>query len=252
MNSDILQSPKIRIALVDDHLVVRKALCKMLAELSNIEVVFDAADGKQFLALLAQQPIDVVLLDLEMPVMNGWQTIKALQEAVNKPKIIVLTMHADLTIAAEMLSAGANAYLLKECSIDEMQDAIVSVFNGGEFDNTLAKKVKELSQVHPAQSFTKAPFELDERQMKLLQLICDGFTSKQIGELLATSKKNIDRLRTQLMKKFDVSTANELIRVAILYGFYKPRSNHQINTELQSQEEEALKRRMARLMNGEE
>ena len=72
MNSDILQSPKIRIALVDDHLVVRKALCKMLAELSNIEVVFDAADGKQFLALLEQQPIDVVLLDLEMPVMNGW------------------------------------------------------------------------------------------------------------------------------------------------------------------------------------
>ena len=243
---------KIRIALVDDHLVVRKALCKMLADLPNIEVVFDAADGKQFLEHLAVQPVDVVLLDLEMPVMNGWQTIKALQQLEVKPKIIVLTMHADLTIAAEMLSAGANAYLLKECSIDEMQDAIVSVYNGGKFDNSLANKVKELNQVNPAQSFTKAPFELDERQMKLLQLICDGFTSKQIGELLATSKKNIDRLRTQLMKKFEVSTGNELIRVAILYGFYKPRSNQQISTELQSQEEEALKRRMARLMNGEE
>ena len=243
---------KIRIALVDDHLVVRKALCKMLADLPNIEVVFDAADGKQFLEHLAVQPVDVVLLDLEMPVMNGWQTIKALQQLEGKPKIIVLTMHADLTIAAEMLSAGANAYLLKECSIDEMQDAIVSVYNGGKFDNSLANKVKELNQVNPAQSLTKAPFELDERQMKLLQLICDGFTSKQIGELLATSKKNIDRLRTQLMKKFEVSTGNELIRVAILYGFYKPRSNQQISTELQSQEEEALKRRMARLMNGEE
>lgn len=243
---------KIRIALVDDHLVVRKALCKMLADLPDIEVVFDAADGRQFLEQLAVQKVDVVLLDLEMPVMNGWQTIKALQQSEVKPKIIVLTMHADLTIAAEMLSAGANAYLLKECSIDEMQDAIVSVFNRGKFDNSLIKKVKELNQVHPVQSFTKAPFELDERQMKLLQLICDGFTSKQIGELLATSKKNIDRLRTQLMKKFEVSTGNELIRVAILYGFYKPRSNQQISTELQSQEEEALKRRMARLMNGEE
>jgi DNA-binding NarL/FixJ family response regulator len=243
---------KIRIALVDDHLVVRKALCKMLADLPDIEVVFDAADGRQFLEQLAVQKVDVVLLDLEMPVMNGWQTIKALQQSEVKPKIIVLTMHADLTIAAEMLSAGANAYLLKECSIDEMQDAIVSVFNRGKFDNSLIKKVKELNQVNPVQSFTKAPFELDERQMKLLQLICDGFTSKQIGELLATSKKNIDRLRTQLMKKFEVSTGNELIRVAILYGFYKPRSNQQISTELQSQEEEALKRRMARLMNGEE
>jgi DNA-binding NarL/FixJ family response regulator len=243
---------KIRIALVDDHLVVRKALCKMLADLPDIEVVFDAADGRQFLEQLAVKKVDVVLLDLEMPVMNGWQTIKALQQSEVKPKIIVLTMHADLTIAAEMLSAGANAYLLKECSIDEMQDAIVSVFNRGKFDNSLIKKVKELNQVNPVRSFTKAPFELDERQMKLLQLICDGFTSKQIGELLATSKKNIDRLRTQLMKKFEVSTGNELIRVAILYGFYKPRSNQQISTELQSQEEEALKRRMARLMNGEE
>lgn len=243
---------KIRIALVDDHLVVRKALCKMLADLPDIEVVFDAADGRQFLEQLAVKKVDVVLLDLEMPVMNGWQTIKALQQSEVKPKIIVLTMHADLTIAAEMLSAGANAYLLKECSIDEMQDAIVSVFNRGKFDNSLIKKVKELNQVNPVQRFTKAPFELDERQMKLLQLICDGFTSKQIGELLATSKKNIDRLRTQLMKKFEVSTGNELIRVAILYGFYKPRSNQQISTELQSQEEEALKRRMARLMNGEE
>lgn len=243
---------KIRIALVDDHLVVRKALCKMLADLPDIEVVFDAADGRQFLEQLAVQKVDVVLLDLEMPVMNGWQTIKALQQSEVKPKIIVLTMHADLTIAAEMLSAGANAYLLKECSIDEMQQAIVAVHATGDFDNLLSKKVMELQQDIAAKSIVVRPFELDERQAKLLQLICDGFTSKQIGEFMATSKKNIDRLRTQLMKKFEVSTGNELIRVAILYGFYKPRSNQQISTELQSQEEEALKRRMARLMNGEE
>lgn len=249
---NISSHDKIRIALVDDHLVVRKALCKMLADLPNIEVVFDAADGKQFLEQLAVQKVDVVLLDLEMPVMNGWQTIKALQQFEGKPKIIVLTMHADLTIAAEMRSAGANAYLLKECSIDEMQQAIVAVHATGDFDNLLSKKVKELQQDIAAKSIVVRPFELDERQAKLLQLICDGFTSKQIGEFMATSKKNIDRLRTQLMKKFEVSTGNELIRVAILYGFYKPRSNQQISTELQSQEEEALKRRMARLMNGEE
>lgn len=243
---------KIRIALVDDHHVVRKALCKMLAELSNIEVVFDAANGELFLTELSQQQIDVVLLDLEMPVMNGWQTIEALQELPNKPKIVVLTMHADLTVAAEMLSAGANAYLLKECAIDEMQQAIEAVHTSGVFDNIMSQHVQEFNQTNSVQNKPKAPFELDERQLKLLQLICDGFTSKQIGELMATSKKNIDRLRTNLMKKFDVGSGNELIRVAILYGYYKPRSNQQINSEMQNQELEAQQRRLARLMEGNE
>jgi DNA-binding NarL/FixJ family response regulator len=243
---------KIRIALVDDHQVVRKALCKMLCDLPNIEVVFDAADGKRFLQDLERHPVDVVLLDLEMPVMNGWQTIKALQLLAQRPKIIVLSMHADLSIAAEMLQAGANAYLLKECSIDEMQQAIEAVHAYGAFDNILSEKVKDLQNSVSNRFTPNAPFELDERQAKLLQLICDGFTSKQIGEFMSTSKKNVDRLRTQLMKKFEVSTGNELIRVAILYGLYKPRSNQQITTERQIQEQEATKRRLARLVEGEE
>lgn len=243
---------KIRIALVDDHQVVRKALCKMLAELSNIEVIFDAANGQLFLDELSQQQIDVVLLDLEMPVMNGWQTIEALQELHNKPKIVVLTMHADPAIAAEMLSAGANAYLLKECSIDEMQQAIEAVHAFGHFDNIMSQQVIEFNQTNSVQNTPSALFELNERQYKLLQLICDGFTSKQIGEHMATSKKNIDRLRTQLMKKFDVGSGNELIRVAILYGYYKPRSNQQISNEMQNQELEAKQRRLARLMEGNE
>ena len=220
---------KIKVALVDDHHVVRKALCKMLVDLPTIEVAFDAADGKQFLEELTHHHIDVVLLDLEMPVMNGWQTIKALQAVTLKPKIIVLTMHADHAVAAEMLNAGADAYLLKECSIDEMQQA------------------RELLASMSDRPIPTTPFELNERQIKLLHLICDGFTSMQISDQMATSKKNIDRMRTQLMKKFDVSSGNELIRVAILYGLYKPRSNQQISTELQNQELESQKRRLARL-----
>lgn len=238
---------KIKIALVDDHHVVRKALCKMLSDLPTVKVVFDAADGKQFLEDLSHHQIDVVLLDLEMPIMNGWQTIKALQEFAFKPKIIVLTMHADHAVAAEMLNAGADAYLLKECSIDEMQQAIEQVHLIGWYDNAMSQQAKELLASKPDQSIPTAPFELNERQIKLLHLICDGFTSLQISDQMATSKKNIDRMRTQLMKKFDVSSGNELIRVAILYGLYKPRSNQQISTELQNQELESQKRRLARL-----
>jgi DNA-binding NarL/FixJ family response regulator len=238
---------KIKVALVDDHHVVRKALCKMLVDLPTIEVAFDAADGNQFLEELTHHHIDVVLLDLEMPVMNGWQTIKALQTVILKPKIIVLTMHADHAVAAEMLNAGADAYLLKECSIDEMQQAIEEVHLLGRYDNAMSQQARELLASMPDRPIPTAPFELNERQIKLLHLICDGFTSMQISDQMATSKKNIDRMRTQLMKKFDVSSGNELIRVAILFGLYKPRSNQQISTELQNQELESQKRRLARL-----
>lgn len=238
---------KIKVALVDDHHVVRKALCKMLSDLPTVKVAFDAADGKQFLEVLPHHQIDVVLLDLEMPIMNGWQTIKALQAFSLKPKIIVLTMHADHAVAAEMLNAGADAYLLKECSIDEMQQAIEEVHQIGRYDNAMSQQARELLAAMPDRPTPTAPFELNERQTKLLHLICDGFTSMQISDQMATSKKNIDRMRTQLMKKFDVSSGNELIRVAILYGLYKPRSNQQISTELQNQELESQKRRLARL-----
>lgn len=122
---------KIKIALVDDHEIVRNAIAKILREIPSLEFVFDAANGQDFLDQLNEKEIDVVLLDLEMPILNGIETLKVLKNHNSTVKVIMLTMHNDLDIAFELLSMGVNAYLLKESSINEMVEAITTVYEKG-------------------------------------------------------------------------------------------------------------------------
>jgi len=130
---------KIKIALVEDHLVVRKGLCAMLSMIPELDLVFDAANGQEFLDQIKEKEIDVVLLDLDMPIMNGIQTVKELKEMGSSIKIIMLTMHDDYEIAFDVLNDGVNAYLLKECTLDEMLDAIQKVHENAEYSNAFMK-----------------------------------------------------------------------------------------------------------------
>lgn len=227
---------KIRIALVEDHLVVRKGVARMLEELPELELVFDAANGQEFLEQLAEKEIDVVLLDLEMPIMNGYQTVKELKKRGSAVKIVMLTMHDDFEIAHEMMQEGVDAYLLKECSIEEMLEAIQKVHHNAAYSNAfmMNTQLNMLSEERKRNSKSEQ-FNLNERELMILKLICDGRKSLFISEKVHTSKKNIDLIRTKLMQKLNVSSANELIRVAILHGFYTPRTNIEIENELQNE-----------------
>jgi DNA-binding NarL/FixJ family response regulator len=232
VNAQELALQKIRIALVEDHLVVRKGVARMLEELPELELVFDAANGQEFLNQLAEKEIDVVLLDLEMPVMNGYQTLKELKKRGSAVKIVMLTMHDDFEIAHEMLQEGVDAYLLKECSIEEMLEAIQQVHIGATYSNAFMNKTLLNKHAEEQKRNTRREqLQLNERELMILKLICDGRKSLFISEKVHTSKKNIDLIRTKLMQKLNVSSANELIRVAILHGFYTPRTNVEIENE---------------------
>ena len=223
---------KIKIALVEDHFVVRKGLCAMLSMIPELDLVFDAANGQEFLDQIKEKEIDVVLLDLEMPIMNGIQTVKELKEMGSSIKIVMLTMHDDYEIAFDVLNDGVDAYLLKECTLDEMLDAIQKVHENAEYSNAFMKDtlIHNLAE-NRKNSFKMGLLKLSERDIKILKLICDGKTSQYISEYASTSKKNIDLIRSKLLTKFNVSSANELIRIAILNGFYKPRTNSEIEQE---------------------
>ena len=130
---------KIKIALVEDHFVVRKGICAMLSTIPELDLVFDAANGQEFLDQIKEKEIDVVLLDLEMPIMNGIQTVKELKEMGSSIKIVMLTMHDDYEIAFDVLNDGVDAYLLKECTLDEMLDAIQKVHENAEYSNAFMK-----------------------------------------------------------------------------------------------------------------
>ena len=223
---------KIKIALVEDHEIVRNAIAKILREIPSFEFVFDAANGQEFLDKLNEKEIDVVLLDLEMPVLNGIETLKELKNKNSPVKVIMLTTHNDLDIAFELLSMGVNAYLLKESSIKEMVEAITTVYEKGNYTNKIMNDAV-INSVATERKIKNRMFhlELSERELFVLKLICDGHTSKFIAGKILTSKKTVDYIRTQIMKKFDAKTSNELMRLSIINGLYTPRSNEEIMSE---------------------
>jgi DNA-binding NarL/FixJ family response regulator len=225
-------SQKIRLALVEDVQMVRSGIVKILAELPGCEFVFDAENGQDFLDQLATKPVDVVLLDIEMPVLNGIKTLEILKKQEFKVKVIMLTMHKDLDIAFEVLSKGADAYLLKESSNREMLEAITTVYADGKYSNHFMNEaiINSIATERKVKTRMKH-LDLDERDLKIIRMICDGVKGQEIANAVFTSKKNLDLLRTIIMKKFNVKSANELIRLSIINGFYTPRSNEEIELE---------------------
>lgn len=212
--------------------MVRSGIVKILAELPGCEFVFDAVNGQDFLDQLATKPIDVVLLDIEMPVLNGIKTLEILKKQESKVKVIMLTMHKDLDIAFEVLSKGADAYLLKESSNREMLEAITTVYADGKYSNHFMNEAIINSVATERKVKTRMKhLDLDERDLKIIRMICDGVKGQDIANAVFTSKKNLDLLRTIIMKKFKVKSANELIRLSIINGFYTPRSNEEIELE---------------------
>ena len=236
MNTTMNNLPKIKIALVEDHAVVRNALSKMLTEIPSFQFIFDAANGKEFLEKFDGSNIDVVLLDLEMPILNGIEVLKELKKMESKVKVVILSMFNDPEIAFDVLSLGAHAYLLKESSTRELTNAVEQVFLGVDYSNPFMNKAVLSNLAESRKAKTRAEFfNLSERDLKLIKLICDGFSTKEITNLLPGSRKNIDLLRTKLMKKLSVNSANELIRVSILNNLYKPRTNQEIISEIKDE-----------------
>lgn len=239
----------IKIAIVDDQQLVRSGISKLLSEFRDrIEVVFEAENGQQFLELLAEHPVDLVLLDIEMPILNGFRTYRKIFQDELPVKVIILSMHDDLEIAFKMLKDGVGAYLLKNCSTAEMVEAIEKVHENGRFLNAFSEKAifSGHNQQDKADRF-RFKNELTTRDFKVLMLICDGLKSEDIAKQIDASKKTVDLTRTKLMKAFDVTTANALMRECILKGFYIPRTDQEIKEGINAFEDSRRERRMTRL-----
>jgi DNA-binding NarL/FixJ family response regulator len=239
---------KIRLALVDDHAILRQGLASMLMAYAQLELVIVAANGQEFLDQLETVAVDIVLLDIEMPVLNGILTLQQMSSSHPEVKAIMLSMHNDPEIALECLRSGAASYLLKECSIDEMKFAIEQVHQHGAFLSSFSESSFEKEKYRHHKRQQKQIFRgFSDRDLRVLQYLCDGLTSKEIGDRISTSKKTVDLIRTRLLKAYQVKTSNELMRLSILDGFYTPRTNEEIQAEIEASEIEKLERRMQRL-----
>lgn len=206
----------IRVALADDHTIVRAGLKMMLESDREIQIVGEAADGNQAYALVAREKPDILLLDISMP--PGQSGLVACEQVANdfpSTRIIVLTMFAEPDYLLFTLRGGASGYVLKNATAAELSQAVHSVYEGGTY---IYPKMAELLKDQIAEGQTtnlSALHALTGREIEITTLLARGFTNKEIAEQLYLSVKTIEAHRSKIYAKLGISSRAELVDFAI-------------------------------------
>lgn len=204
-------SRKIRIALADDHILVRKGFISLLKEDSRISITGDADNGRQLLDLLKYNDTDIILLDLDMPVMNGDEAMSIILARYPHLKIIILSSHYNQTTVADYMRKGASAYLSKFIHPDTLLDAVYSVFeNGRYFDFESANAILNRLQNESAPNGLTRKC-LSARETEILKLLCEHKTTKEIAGFLKITERTVTFHRQNLYKKTNCKRVTQLI-----------------------------------------
>jgi DNA-binding NarL/FixJ family response regulator len=209
----------IRVLIADDHTIMRAGLRSLLEKEDQIEVVAEAENGRRAVQLAVEHEPDVVVMDVSMPDLNGIEATSQVLESLPEAKVIALSMHTDKRFVMGMLRAGASGYLLKDCASQELANAIVSVASNKKYlSPDIAGVVIEDSLYGLQQEGETVSSLLSAREREVLQLIAEGWSTKQIAAHLYVSVKTIETHRRQIMKKLDLHNIAELTKYAIREG----------------------------------
>ena len=212
--------PKIRLLLADDHAVVRGGLRMLLESQSDFEIVGEAADGAETLRLVRTHRPDVVLMDLQMPGMNGIEATEAIVHSHPETAVLALTMHEDDQYFFEMLRAGAAGYVPKRAAPDELLTAIRAVSKGGAYiyPSLAARLLQDYVQRVETGDEPLMHDGLTAREREVLTHIAEGDSNQEIAQKLVISPKTVDRHRENIMGKLDLHSRVELVKYAIRKG----------------------------------
>jgi len=210
---------KTRILLVDDHAVVRQGLRGLIEKQPDMEVVGEAEDGRKAVDLVRELLPDVVITDITMPNLNGADATRQIVREFPKVKVLALSIHSNRAFVVDMLKAGASGYVLKECTFDELLEAVRTVVDGGTYLSPKVAGVVVSDYVNRLSQTPASPLEsLTERQRQVLQLIGEGKNTKQIALGLHISTKTVEANRHKIMEKLDAHSVADLVKIAILGG----------------------------------
>lgn len=213
-----------RVLIADDHGLVRAGLRMIVEQIDGFEVVAEAADGREAVALARRLEPDIVMIDLTMPLLNGLEAIPLIRRHVPAARLIVLSMHATEQHVAAALRAGAMGYVVKDAAVDELADALAAAVEGGFF-------VSRQVAAHVRNAFVAPPGEaaegdgigrLTQRQREVLQLIAEGHSTRDIARLLFISVKTVETHRAEIMRRLDIHDVAGLTRLAIRSGLVSP------------------------------
>lgn len=207
----------IRVALIDDHQLVRDGLSALLASMDGVTVVAEASSGRDAVALARNAEIDVFVMDIAMPDLNGLEATKRIIDSDAKAKIVILSMHSSEEYVIRALQFGAHGYLIKNTDPGELEQAIKQVASGGIY---LSPSIGDTMRLHilKQSAMTDNKSELTTRQREILQAIAEGASTRQIAERLSISPKTVETHRSQIMQKLAIDNVPGLVRYAIRQG----------------------------------
>lgn len=207
---------KIRILLADDHTLVRSGIRSLLEDEPGLSVIGEAEDGRTAVTMASQLKPDVVVMDIAMPLLNGLEATRQIKTQCPGVKVLILSMHDNEEYIRQVLEAGAMGYILKDAAARELISAIQSVHRG---EAVLSPAVTRLViEDYLRWGGLRPQAEADSlspREREVLQLIAEGYTNKQIAEILSISIKTVQAHRNNLMQKLDLHDRGELIKYAI-------------------------------------
>ncbi len=206
----------IRIALADDHAIVREGLKHILVRVPDFEVVGEAADGHEVLRLVREVPLDLLVLDLSMPGRSGMELIKLVHAEKPRIRILVLSMHHEVQYAVRAIKLGASGYLTKESAPGELEQALRKIAAGGAYVSAEVAQALALGAMPDAE---RPPHQtLSTREFEVFQRLVAGESVTDIAQQLHLSVKTVSTHKSNLMGKLGVGNSSELVRYAIRHG----------------------------------
>ena len=208
----------IRILITDDHQLFREGIANLLAASPEIEIVGQAENGQQAIEKAKQLKPDIVIMDLSLPVINGVDATRILHKELPETKVLVLSMHADKNYIKEALEAGAFGYLFKDCTYDQLIEAINTVSQGKKY---LSNKITEVlihDYLNREEETPDNDQSLSERESEILRLIAEGKSTREIADLLFISVKTVGTHKQHLLEKLNLQSIAGLIKYAIRKG----------------------------------
>lgn len=210
-----------RILLADDHVLIRHGIRIILSSDKNFLIVGEVGNGDELVERLRNTAVDLLILDISMPKASGIELTEILKKSYPNLKILVLTMHKNIRFLRRAIAAGADGYLVKSDTEQEIISAIHKIRQGGTYISPCLENdfAEEMLNIYRNPTSSRTFKGLTKREKQVLELVVDGMTSKQIATELSLSPRTVDHHRASLLRKFDMNNSVDLVNFAIKNGY---------------------------------
>jgi DNA-binding NarL/FixJ family response regulator len=209
----------IKVAIADDHTLFRAGVRTALSVKNDVELIAEADNGMQLMNLLRHIEPDVILLDIQMPIMDGIQTLPEIKKIRPEAKVIILSMHNDHSMISKLMEIGANSYLTKNSDSETIYQAIITCFEQEFFFNELTNKALLTGlRSRRTETIGVQDAELSEKEIRVLKLMCEEKTTKEIADIVDISPRTVEAIRDKLKSKTGAKSMAGLVMYAVKKG----------------------------------